>query len=165
MEPDSQMMGLLHTIRDLTASITTQEAELSRRRAALDAEEVATLKPLRDLRQQLLGDVAAWLGAHRDKLGEARSVTTAHGRLGVRVTAPKVRFLKGQDFAAAVLRARGLTEAFVVREELSVDALRRLSPAELRQAGVTFERGEVAYLRLPDGTLFPLEITSAPEAS
>lgn len=154
---DSELLGTLRALREATASIAERQAEYGKRRAALDAEEEAATAPLVALRDQLLGDVAAWFRARKDQLDQTRSLQTIHGRLGLRATGPKVRYLKGEAYTTQVLRARGLTEAFVTREELSVDALRRLPVSELRQAGVTFERAESAYLRLPDGTAFSLD--------
>jgi phage host-nuclease inhibitor protein Gam len=154
---DSELLGQLLALRNATASITMREAEFDQQRARLDADRELVVGPLVALRDQLLGDVAAWFHARRDQMGPMRSLQTLHGRIGLRATAPKVRFSKGEKHATNVLKARGLSEAFVTREELSIDALKRLPPTELRQAGITFEAGERAYLVLPDGASFNLD--------
>lgn len=162
---DVQLQGQLATLREVTASIKRMEAEHQAEQARIDRDRVALLEPLRKVQAQLLADIGAWLNARRDQLRVgARSVRLPHGTLGLRATAAKVVFRHGQEHAERVLRARGHREVFRTTETLDVGELKKLSAAELRQAGVELCTGEVAYISLPDGTSFPVpEPAPAPE--
>ena len=122
--------------------ITLQNIESEMQRQIIGVKKIAEQdsKPYADRIAKLECDLKEFVEDHRDELGKAKSKTLNFGEVGYRlstsVSLPKAKE-KVEDIIRR-LKARGMTDCIVVKEDISKDNLKKYGEDTVNAVGATW---------------------------
>jgi phage host-nuclease inhibitor protein Gam len=133
----------LREIAQITGEIEAREAAFNRVVGELREELVQRTRPLAERREALERLIREFAERHRAEFGRRKSVELNFGSLGFRHSTRLV--VENVKAVVEALRARGMADYIVVKEDVDRQRLRRCDPGVLAELGVRLEDGETFW--------------------
>lgn len=124
--------------------IALQDIESDMQRQIIGIKKIAEQdsKPHNDRIAKLERDLKEFVEDHRDELGKAKSKSLNFGEVGYRVST-SVSLPQAKEKLADIIRklkARGMTDCIVVKEDVSKEALKKYGEDTVNAVGATWKQ-------------------------
>lgn len=144
----------LGILRLTEARVSTITASHDTRIQAIQEEKQKALQSHLDKTERIAALLEAFVRRNRATLGKIKkgqlpkSRKFVHGVAGFKLGNPKLVFGTSEDITKKLLRARGHTACFVIREDLVKGEVKKLPAAEHRLCGVEIRQDEEFFYKL-----------------
>lgn len=136
----------LREIGRIDLEIEAMEAEYNRKITDLKQELAARALPLQERKAFLERLVKEFVETHREGLDGKKSRELNFGRVGFRQSTRLI--LRNVEAVIAALKARGMTDCIVVKEDVSREALKRYDPATIEAVGAKLKTDDVFWYEI-----------------
>jgi phage host-nuclease inhibitor protein Gam len=124
--------------------IAMQDIESEMQRQIIGAKKIAeqSSKPHADRISKLERDLKDFVEDHRDELGKAKTKALNFGEVGYRLST-SISIPKAKEKVADIIRklkARGMTDCIVVKEEISKESLKKYGEDTVNAVGATWKQ-------------------------
>lgn len=133
----------LREIGRIDMEIESMEAEYNRKITDLKEELANQAQPLQERKAFLERLVKEFAESHKDALDGKKSRELNFGRVGFRQSTKVI--LRNVKAIIAALRARGMTDCIVIKEEVSKDTLKKYDPATVEALGAKIKTEDVFW--------------------
>jgi phage host-nuclease inhibitor protein Gam len=133
----------LREIGRIDLEIESMEAEYNRKITDLKEELANQAQPLQERKAFLERLVKEFAETHKDGLDGKKSRELNFGRIGFRQSTKVI--LRNVKAIIAALKARGMTDCIVIKEEVSKDTLKKYDPATVEAVGAKIKTEDVFW--------------------
>lgn len=133
----------LREIGRIDLEIESMEAEYNRKITDLKEELANQAQPLQERKAFLERLVKEFAESHKDGLDGKKSRELNFGRIGFRQSTKVI--LRNVKAIIAALKARGMTDCIVIKEEVSKDTLKKYDPATVEAVGAKIKTEDVFW--------------------
>lgn len=133
----------LREIGRIDLEIESMEAEYNRKITDLKEELANQAQPLQERKAFLERLVKEFAETHRDGLDGKKSRELNFGRIGFRQSTKLI--LRNVKAIIAALKARGMTDCIVIKEQVSKDTLKKYDPATVEAVGAKIKTEDVFW--------------------
>jgi len=133
----------LREIGRIDLEIESMEAEYNRKITDLKEELANQAQPLQERKAFLERLVKEFAESHKDDLDGRKSRELNFGRIGFRQSTKVI--LRNVKAIIAALKARGMTDCIVIKEEVSKDTLKKYDPATVEAVGAKIKTEDVFW--------------------
>ena len=126
------------------AQIALSDIESDMQKQIIGAQKAAEeqSRPIKDAQSQLKRDIEVFTTAHRDEMGEAKSMSLTFGEVGFRASV-SISVPKEKAALAEVIRrlkSRNMMDCIIVKETVSRDALKTYGEDTVNAAGAAWKQ-------------------------
>jgi len=133
----------LKEIGRLDLELEGMEAEYNRKITNLKEELANQAQPIQERKAFLERLVKEFAESHKDGLDGKKSRELNFGRIGFRQSTKVI--LRNVKAIIAALKARGMTDCIVQKEEVSKDTLKKYDPATIEAVGAKLKTDDVFW--------------------
>ncbi|SHJ59725.1 host-nuclease inhibitor Gam family protein [Desulfofundulus thermosubterraneus] len=133
----------LKEIGRLTLEIEGLEARYNEKMMAMKEELAGLARPLMERREYLELLVKDFAERHREDMDGRKSKVLNFGRLGFRQSTKVI--LRNVKAILAALKAKGMTDCIIVKEEVSKDELKKYDPTVIESVGARLKVEDVFW--------------------
>lgn len=133
----------LMDIGRIDIEVEAMEAEYNRQVTDLKEALAKQAKPLQERKAFLERLVKEFAESHKDGLDGKKSRELNFGRIGFRQSSKIV--LRNVKAILAAIKAKGMTDCIVIKEEISKDALKKYDPATIEAVGAKLSIEDVFW--------------------
>lgn len=139
----TEVDDVLREIGRIDLEIESMEAEYNRKITDLKEELANQAQPLQERKAFLERLVKEFAETHKDGLDGKKSRELNFGRIGFRQSTKVI--LRNVKAIIAALKARGMTDCIVIKEEVSKDTLKKYDPATVEAVGAKIKTEDVFW--------------------
>lgn len=141
----TEVGDVLREIGQIDLEIEGMEAEYNRKITGLKEELANQAQPLQERKAFLERLVKEYAESHKDGLdGKSRELN--FGRIGFRQSTKVI--LRNVKAIIAALKAKGMTDCIIIKEEVSKDALKKYDPATVEAVGAKIKTEDVFWYEI-----------------
>lgn len=142
----SEVDDTLREIGRIELEIEGMEAEYNRQITDLKEELATKALPLQERKAFLERLVKEFAESHKDGLDGKKSRELNFGRLGFRQSTKVI--IRNAKAILAALKAKGMTDCIVIKEDISKDALKKYDPATVEAVGAKVKTDDVFWYEI-----------------